>query len=414
MALEHSERTCIEELKEESKKLAEKKLYEDISRIHSKEQATEDTEKNVWSKSQNLALRLKDYDDIPNLNKTCEVKNTVPRPATLLLFKHTPRIFKTPIRESTKQQEREFIAKNRPYLKNNHHFNKDGLDISHTDPTWLKSRGDSFLRNKDYYSAINAYSAAFDKDSNMIPALMNRSVCYLELGEDLRCINDCTLVNEKFGTIDHQQTESNIEDMKRKNYVRLGFAYFYLFDYQKASYWLNEALKIKECKKLSRDLRQVDIVLQAYTWKSNADKALSAGDIQEAIEMYQKAIDIDANCVAAKYNFATLAFSQQRFQDCINACSEVLSILSLISKRSEINLNNSQFLLESIPRPGSKRRREIVIASFCTRGSAYAEMGKIQRGYEDFLEVKKINGQMSSVSTSKLDKIIENLEDLLK
>ena len=130
--------------------------------------------------------------------------------------------------------------------------------------------------------------------------------------------------------------------------------------------------------------------------------------------MYQKSIDIDRNHVAAKFNFAALAFSQQRFQDCINACSEVLSILSSTSKRSEINLNASRFSLESIPHPGSKRRREFVLASFCTRGSAYAEMGRIQRAHEDFFEAKKINGKMSLVSTSKLDKVIEKLEDLLK
>ena len=66
------------------KKLTEAELYEDISGIQLKEKASEDIDKNMRSKSQNLPMMLKDNVDLPNLSKKCNTKNTPPRSTTLL------------------------------------------------------------------------------------------------------------------------------------------------------------------------------------------------------------------------------------------------------------------------------------------------------------------------------------------
>ena len=97
-----------------------------------------------------------------------------PRAAAKVTFTYTPRLFPTPLRESKRTEEGDWISKNRAHLKTHPHFmnNKavmdklDG-DMTETDPTWLKGKGDDFYRSQDYLSAINAYSTALEVDPNM-------------------------------------------------------------------------------------------------------------------------------------------------------------------------------------------------------------------------------------------------------
>ena len=68
-----------------------------------------------------------------------------PRASSKLNFKFTPRLFPTPLRESKRTEEGDWISKNRSHLKTHPHFmnNKavmeklDG-DITERDPTWQK------------------------------------------------------------------------------------------------------------------------------------------------------------------------------------------------------------------------------------------------------------------------------------
>ena len=112
------------------------------------------------------------------------------RAAVQSTFKYTPRLFKTPMRESTVQQERDFVAKNRPHLRTHGLINKDALDASDTDPQWLKGKGDDMFRGGDYRGAINAYSSAFEADGTSVVCVSNRASCYLKLNEPARALSD--------------------------------------------------------------------------------------------------------------------------------------------------------------------------------------------------------------------------------
>lgn len=48
-----------------------------------------------------------------------------------------------------------------PFPKNKQTGTKDQDPNNNQNPLWLKDKGDDFYRNKDYYSAINAYDTAF-------------------------------------------------------------------------------------------------------------------------------------------------------------------------------------------------------------------------------------------------------------
>lgn len=61
-------------------------------------------------------------------------------------------------------------------------------------PLWLTDRGDKFFTDGDYYSAINAYTAAIKLDKDMIRPYANRSACQVKLFNFLECIDDCEAV----------------------------------------------------------------------------------------------------------------------------------------------------------------------------------------------------------------------------
>ena len=78
----------------------------------------------------------------------------------------------------------------------------------------MKDKGDEFYRNKDYYSAINAYNSAFKynfnvkslknlnfyrKNEKFIECIANRSACHLNLFNYRECIKDC---NEILGYLE--------------------------------------------------------------------------------------------------------------------------------------------------------------------------------------------------------------------
>ncbi len=61
-------------------------------------------------------------------------------------------------------------------------------------PLWLKDKGDEFFRNKDYYSAQNAYQQAHRLDPNLVQCLANRSAVHLCLYNFEECIHDAQSV----------------------------------------------------------------------------------------------------------------------------------------------------------------------------------------------------------------------------
>ncbi len=118
-----------------------------------------------------------------------------PRTPTTIKFTYSPRLFPTPKRESKIQEEGDWLAKNRRFLKHHAKFAKhleDSHGLEENDPTWLKSKGDDFFKSGDYKGAINAYSAALELDPALHAAVANRSACHLKLRDYESCIDDCT------------------------------------------------------------------------------------------------------------------------------------------------------------------------------------------------------------------------------
>ena len=67
-------------------------------------------------------------------------------------------------------------------------------DLENKNPLWLKDKGDRFMKDKNYLSAIEAYNEALKIDSKHTKSLMNRSLAHMKRFNTDGCLNDCDLV----------------------------------------------------------------------------------------------------------------------------------------------------------------------------------------------------------------------------
>mmetsp|Transcript_15850 Transcript_15850/g.34203 ORF Transcript_15850/g.34203 Transcript_15850/m.34203 type:complete len:478 (-) Transcript_15850:519-1952(-) len=116
-----------------------------------------------------------------------------PRSGARVILEFTPRIFPTPMRESKREEEEDWLLRNRRHLKGKAKKRLDAVDISERDPYWLKGKGDDFFRNENYEAALNAYACALEIDEKLTSCISNRAACFLKLGHFDRCIEDCDL-----------------------------------------------------------------------------------------------------------------------------------------------------------------------------------------------------------------------------
>ena len=115
-----------------------------------------------------------------------------PRNSCKVSVTFTPRIFPTPMRESKKEEEEDWLLRNRRHLNKRMQKKLEGVDISERDPFWLKGKGDDFFKGKDYLSAVNAYTCALEINPAYSAVLSNRAACYLQTEAYAKCIQDCT------------------------------------------------------------------------------------------------------------------------------------------------------------------------------------------------------------------------------
>ena len=291
MALDRAEMKQIDDIKDQQKRSAEDEVYQTMSNL---DQPPHSVVTHSTDKKDNHLLNCpapttsngKNDNDNSNSNNPKPIStftSNLPdvRAPAILKFRHTPRIFKTPMRQSTQLREEAFIIKNRPYLKANKYFNSfesssisssslssDPLHInSHSlaesDPTWLKRKADGFYRGGDYLAAINAYSTIIEKDADRVlveeaetgegmdadkakdtgidagtgpgcfvsiraRAYMNRSACYLQVEEPRLCIHDCRRSIELMDDFDvgsgSSESNSSIDRMRVKILIRMAMA----------------------------------------------------------------------------------------------------------------------------------------------------------------------------------------------
>ena len=142
-----------------------------------------------------------------------------PRVGGSITVHFTPRPFTTAARESKHAEEQEWLAKMAAARKIKLPENPDE-SINERNPEFLKDKGVEFFRAGNFEAAINVFTEAIKLNEHLPYLYSNRAACYLQIGDNERCIEDCSRALDLLYPI----TPSNYP-ARTKAFVRRGAAY---------------------------------------------------------------------------------------------------------------------------------------------------------------------------------------------
>ena len=331
-------------------------------------------------------------------------------PAGVIPIGFTTRLFPTPLRESKVADESAWIMKNRRHLHKNKTLvgrlpsesaQEKGdlqLDISESDPVWLKGRGDDLYRGGDFLGAINAYTAALDSDPKAAACLSNRAACHLRLGQASACVVDCGTALEIFQAL--PETGPN----QARVLARRSLAYRELGHYK---------LSLGDCRAalvfnpgdaaLQRETAHAEPLALCEAAKKEAVARFAKGDIAGACELYTAALAAVPAFPSCLSNRAACYLALGKPQDCVRDCTAVLNMLSA-DPRTGLGANASDSRSDpeqdsaatagrralvvpppgSVPPLGSDKRRRWVLTTMLRRARANVELGCLGSALQDY------------------------------
>lgn len=337
----------------------------------------------------------------------------------------TPRIFPTPMRSSKAAEEEDWIAKNRKHLKKHGVFSKNlaGGDVTEEDPAWLKAKGDDFYRNGDCKSAINAYSAAIDVDEGMASCYSNRSACYLRLGMDTDCVEDCTAALQLLET---QKAEAGTDSaamignstmavklLLRRGIsrCRLGLLVDALQDYaggrDELAHSPDIALPGITLEQVTEDVQQLEKIVYADEKKKEADVAFGQREITRAAYLYTEVLEVIPEHVGCLSNRSACKIALGDLEGCVQDCNLAVQYLqsepqklggagSVITPMSDSSLS---MLYAVIPPPDSEKRKNWLMKTVVRRGAVSAQLGDLDAAIRDYGLARSVDPTNADLQT---------------
>ncbi|KAL7544394.1 hypothetical protein ACHAWF_007776 [Thalassiosira exigua] len=410
MELEEKERRRLDQVKATEKRQAEDAMHDAFSRIQKDEVPDRQPVKKVQIKEPTTVdTRIIGANDEPPQDCKEEQQENEPgmpppRKPVRATFRHTPRLFKTPSRESTVKQEQEFIAKNRSNLKKNALLN--GVDVGDADPAWLNAKGDEFYGKGDFRSAINAYTEALEADGTMVRTLGNRAACYLDLREGPYCIEDC-LEALKLMDSAGSQVGAGLEraQFRKTTHVRLALAHCLGEDYSNAMKHFATATELDgRDEAVAKCVPRLETLMEASKWKAEADGLFSEGDLLEAKESYARALSSDPSHVKALMNRSACHLAMERSLDCIDDCTRAVELLSKPKERGAS-------LVDAVLSPKPGVQRQWIVTLLCRRAAAKRLDGDFRGALEDLEGARKSVRFDDDIDVESIEKTIISLNE---
>lgn len=257
MKLEEEEREKIELIKIHEREKTERELEEWKSQTRSSKTERKSSKqvtvrdggvvnggnKNIWKDS-----------------KLPAPKPPPPRKGGSIQVRFTPRVFPTAARESKEQEEQEWLTKMAAARRiSTPKDTGSGETINERNPEFLKDKGVEFFKSGNYEAAINAFSEGIKLNPSLPQLFSNRAACCLAMGEDEKCVLDCSTALELYYPV----VPSNYA-ARAKVFVRRGTAYANLDQLELAIQDYSAALKLspqdeelkEDCAKLRKALEE--------------------------------------------------------------------------------------------------------------------------------------------------------------
>ena len=326
-----------------------------------------------------VSLNINADDSGPQIQEEFEQKRiSAPRQAVKATIKHTPRIFKTPSRESTVAQETAFIAKNRPYLRKNRLLNTDGLSISEAEPTWLQGKGEECLRNGDYASAVQAYTAALDIDNSLVSALISRSLCFFKLSDWERCISDTSRALNLHSSRCDENQRAILHKWR-------GFSLCHSKKYEDALIDFESTIGMIGTKnELQLYIENIKKIIEANKLKSKADYLVTKSQYHKALDLYDRCTTLVPRFIDALANKSACYFGLNLYEDCICTCTTILDVLLCHKKVNyEKVIDCEDVFLALLPPLGSTERKLYCARQLSRRGVANIHLHRFDNAIQD-------------------------------
>lgn len=197
-----------------------------------------------------------------------------------------------------------------------------------------KSRGTDAYKQRDFPTAIAAYTAALEIDPDNMSFLTNRAAAKLESGDVDGCIDDCNKVIEENSA---RQLRTDFKIIARA-YGRMGNAYLKKNDYDGAIRAFEKSTVEYTDSKVSRSLKDAERMKkkkeeEAYLdpekskeVRAEGNKLFLAGDFPESIAKYSEAIKRNPEDAAPYSNRAAAYMKLGEFPMAMKDCDRCLDI----------------------------------------------------------------------------------------
>jgi tetratricopeptide (TPR) repeat protein len=252
----------------------------------------------------------------------------------------TSRAFPTPLRESRKKEEEDWLARNYLKLAQNQAQKKlaAGGDptapFQERDATWLKSKGDDFYRNADFGSAINAYTAALNAEPSSLPCLLNRAACYLGKHMPKECIADCTAalsllpscgapgepVSEAVRSASQVQRSQLLRVLARRIAAQSMEGKF-------SAALADARVGASIDSSLETSVETLTILSRAQSAKEEGDAASTSNNTDLALAQYSHSLEISPHYVLALVNRSALYMRLEKYIECKMDCERVMELM---------------------------------------------------------------------------------------
>lgn len=225
-------------------------------------------------------------------------------------------------------------------------------DTDAVDVLWLKDKGDEFLRNKDFDSALRAYNEALKAKPDMLGSIANKSLLLLMKGDMEGSLDLVEYFERVFSELSMNEknytNNRRIKDViaKRKIFLLMNMgktpeALQSLKRFSKEETIINEDIGEEELTKmkhkgvkLEEDSKSLELRIRSNKVKQQADIEFSSKNYSLAVNLYEQALDIDASNEKAISNLAQLYIKQCHADKAL----EVLEKLAVL-----VNNYKSQF-----------------------------------------------------------------------
>ncbi|VDO04604.1 unnamed protein product [Rodentolepis nana] len=227
MKIEGDERNRFEQIKKQATATAMQELValQNEKRNHSINKSVEIEAARAFARDYHQNYPTSKANELSKVNRIFQSETNFDFPIRnndKITISFTPRVFPTPERESTKEDEEKWLlkqAEHRRILASKITENGD-LSSAEMDPTWLQKKAISLFKAGDYEAAAFALSEAVKLAPKMHSLYLNRSACHIQTRNFFRALEDASTALDLLTPPVPQNLNSRV-----KAHVRRGVAF---------------------------------------------------------------------------------------------------------------------------------------------------------------------------------------------